>query len=184
VKTEEQDFIDVETVETVDISADGQSVMQKTKNEITDCNDIVDVSDSSQTSHTGIKIESAGEIRCDTQNKASVENADEIEVVSIVKVKIDADNEIVVGEEKQDRVIQNLCGKRSFVTAMSCTDAVGKPIPPMAMFKREGYHSAFADGFPIVLLVTIPDSRWIKEKCSYDLSPLLRTVPLTVRYHG
>ena len=95
VKTEEQDFIDVETVETVDISADGQSVTQKTKNEITDCNDIVDVSDSSQTSHTGLRIESAGKMRCNKQNKTSLENADEIEVVSIVNVKIDADKEIV-----------------------------------------------------------------------------------------
>jgi hypothetical protein len=95
VKTEEQDFIDVETVETVDISSDGQSVAQKPENEIADCNDIVDVSDSSQTSHTGLRIESAGKMRCDTQNKTSLENADEIEVVSIVNVNTDADNEIV-----------------------------------------------------------------------------------------
>lgn len=95
VKTEEQDFIDVETVETVDISANGQSVTQKTENEFTDCNDIVDVSDSSQTSHTGLRIESADKMRCDKQNKTSLENADDIEVVSIVNVKIDADKEIV-----------------------------------------------------------------------------------------
>lgn len=95
VKTEEQDFIDVETVETVDISADGQSVTQKTENEITNCSDIVDVSDSSQTSHTGLRIESAGKMRCDKQNKTSLENADEIEVVSIVNIKSDADKEIV-----------------------------------------------------------------------------------------
>jgi hypothetical protein len=68
-----------------------------------------------------------------------------------------------VGEEKQDRVIQNLCGKRSLVTVMSCTDAFGKPIPTVAIFKREGSHSAFADGFPNGLLVTIPDYGWIKE---------------------
>jgi len=95
VKTEEQDFIDVETVETVDISADGQSVTQKTENEIIDCSDIVDVSDSSQTSHTELKIESAGKMKCDKENKTSLENADEIEVVSVVNVRIDADNEIV-----------------------------------------------------------------------------------------
>jgi len=95
VKIEEQDFIDVETVETVDISADGQSVTQKTGNEITDCNDIVDVSDSSQTSHTGLRNESAGKMRCDKQNKTSLENSDEIEVVSIVNVRTDADTEIV-----------------------------------------------------------------------------------------
>jgi hypothetical protein len=95
MKTEEQEFIDVETVETVDVSSDGQSVTQKTENEITDCNDVLDVSDSSQTSHAGLRIESAGKVRCDTQHKTSVENTDEIEVVSIVDVKVDADNEIV-----------------------------------------------------------------------------------------
>jgi len=95
VKTEEQDFIDVETVETVDISADGQSITQKTENEITDCSDIVDVSDSSQTSHTGLRTESAGKRRCDKKNKTSLESTDEIEVVSIVNIKSDADKEIV-----------------------------------------------------------------------------------------
>jgi hypothetical protein len=95
VKTEEQDFIDVETVETVDISADRQSVTQKTENEITECSDIVDVSDSSQTSHTELKIESAGKMRRNKENKTSLENADEIEVVSVVNVRIDADNDIV-----------------------------------------------------------------------------------------
>jgi hypothetical protein len=74
------------------------------------------------------------------------------------------DNESVVGEEKQDRVIQNLCGKRSPITVMSCTDAVGKLIPPMAIFRREGYHSAFAYCFRNGWLFTIPDSGCIKEE--------------------
>jgi hypothetical protein len=95
VKTEEQEFIDVETVETLDISSYQQSITQKPENEITDCNNIVDVSHHSQTSHTGLRTESAGRIRCDTQNKTSLENTDEIEVVNVVDVKIDADNEIV-----------------------------------------------------------------------------------------
>lgn len=127
VKTEEQDFIDVETVETVDITADGQNVTQKTENEIIECSDIVDVSDSSQTSHTELKIESAGKMRCDKENKTSSENADEIEVVSVVNVRIDADNEIVevnhedvpstsavgrISRRKQRRAYQNTVKSR------------------------------------------------------------------------
>ena len=128
VKTEEQDFIDVETVETVDITADGQNVTQKTENEIIECSDIVDVSDSSQTSHTELKIESAGKMRCDKGNKTSSENADEIEVVSVVNVRIDADNEIVevnhedvpstsavgrISRRKQRRAYQNTVKSRA-----------------------------------------------------------------------
>jgi len=128
VKTEEQEFIDVETVETVDISAEGQSVTQKTENEITDCSDIVDVSDSSQTSHTGLTIESAGKMRCDKQNRTSSGNADEIEVVTIVNIKSDADKEIVevnhedvpstsavgrISRRKQRKVYQNTVKSRA-----------------------------------------------------------------------
>jgi hypothetical protein len=73
-----------------------QNVTQKPEKGITDYSDIVDVSDSSQASHPDLKIESSAAIRrCDNQNKTLTENNDEIEIVSIVDIKDDADNEIV-----------------------------------------------------------------------------------------
>jgi hypothetical protein len=91
--------------------AGDQNVTQKPEKDFTDWNDVVDVSDSSQTSHTEIKIESSSKIRrFDTQNKMSLGNNDEIEIVNIVDVKGDVDNEIV---EVNNKEVPSVSGTRS-----------------------------------------------------------------------
>ncbi|PNF21027.1 hypothetical protein B7P43_G08403 [Cryptotermes secundus] len=73
-----------------------RNVTQKPEKVFVDWNEVVDVSDSSQTSHPEIKIESSSNIRTrDIQNKTLLENNDEIEIVNIVDGKSDVDNEIV-----------------------------------------------------------------------------------------
>jgi hypothetical protein len=47
---------------------------------------------------------------------------------------------------------------------MACRNAVGKFIPPMGVFKRQEFHSEFAEGFPDGSFVTITDSGWVNEK--------------------
>jgi hypothetical protein len=91
--------------------AEEQNVIQAPEKGIADCTDIVDVSDSSQTSHPELKIESSVKMRrCGIQNKTVSENNDEIEIVSIVDVKSDADNEII---EVNHQEIPSTSGFRS-----------------------------------------------------------------------
>jgi hypothetical protein len=90
--------------------AGDQNVTQKPEKEFADWNDVVDVSDSSQTSHTEIKIELSKIRRCDTQNKTSLGNNDDIEIVNIVDVKDNLDNEIV---EVNNKEVPSASGTRS-----------------------------------------------------------------------
>jgi hypothetical protein len=62
-----------------------------------------------------------------------------------------------MGEEKQNRVLQNFCGKPELLTIVASTKAVGKFVSPMAIFKGKQTHSEFTEGFANSSLVAVTD---------------------------
>jgi hypothetical protein len=110
-------------------STDEQNVTQNHEKGITDYSDIVDISDSSQTSHPDLKTESSATIRrCGNQNKTLTENNDEVEIVSVVDVKDDADNEIVeVNHSASVRYVSRFRQRKSYQNSVK-TSAVKNEI--------------------------------------------------------